>query len=127
MDMQFSGPILTEHGTFNSTGELDAANDAMCDLIARKLIATYDKRPWGVVSEIEHGIVKIYLQGFTQWPVTIRVATLKGDPSLKAVTKYAGEMLERFGLSREKYSFDAHREAMHRMPHHFFRNAPIPE
>lgn len=127
MRLDFSGPIITEHGTFNSLGELDAANQAMCDLIARKLLQIHDKRPWGVVSEIEHGIVKIYLQGFTQWPVVIKIATLKGDPSLKSVTKYVGELLERLGLSREKYDFSAHREAMAKFPHHFNRNAPPPE
>lgn len=119
--------LVTERGLFNLEGQYDAANAAMCKLIGRKLAEVYPGHPWGVVSEIEHGIVKICLQGFTQWPVTIRVSTLKGDPSLRAVVKYAGELLERLKMPRKGFSMADWRTANQRLPHHFHRNARAPE
>ena len=119
--------IDNEQGLFNPHGAYDAANAAMCKLLGEKLAKTYPGYPWGVMSEIEHGIVKIAIQGFTQWPITIRVNSLKGDPSLRLVVKFAGELLERLQLSREKFSMDAFMSATHRLPHHFHRNAKAPE
>lgn len=119
--------ILTERGLFNREGQFDAANEAMCKLIGRKLAEVYPGHPWGVVSEIEHGVVKIALQGFTQWPVTIRVSTLKGDPSLRAVVKYAGELLERLQLPRKGFSLADWKNATTLRPWHFHRNARAPE
>ena len=120
-------PTLDEQGLFNGDGQYDKANRAMCKLIGEKLATTYPGFPWGVMSEIEHGIIKIALQGFTQWPVTIRIATLKGDPSLKSVVKYAGELLERLQLSREKFSMADFQMAIRRLPYQFHRNAKAPE
>lgn len=120
-------PVFTEHGLFDSQGDLDEANKAMCRLLGEKLATTYPGYPWGVISEIEQGIVKICLQGFTQWPVVIRISSLKGDPSLKLVTKFAGELLERLMLSRESFSMADWQTALRRLPHHFYRNAKAPE
>lgn len=119
--------LISENGLFNPDGAYDAANAAMCQLLGEKLATTYPGYPWGVMSEIEHGIVKIAIQGFTQWPVVIRVNSLKGDPSLKLVVKFAGELLERLQLSREKFKMDDFMAATHRLPHHFHRNAKAPE
>ena len=116
-----------ERGLFNLEGYYDAANQAMCKLLGEKLATVYPGYPWGVMSEIEHGIVKIAIQGFTQWPVVIRVNSLKGDPTLKLVVKFGGELLERLQLSREKFSMDDFMAATHRLPHHFYRNAKAPE
>ena len=59
--------------------------------------------------------------------MTIRINSLKGDPSLKLVVKYAGELLERLQLSRESFSMADWQTALRRLPHHFFRNAKAPE
>jgi hypothetical protein len=119
--------LMTERGLFNGQGQFDAANEAMCHLIGRKLGEVYPGHPWGVVSEIEHGIVKICLQGFTQWPVVIKISTLKGDPSLRSVVKYAGELLERLNLPRKGFSLADWKGAMELRPYHFNRNAKAPE
>ncbi len=118
---------VRERGLFDPYGDFDAANDAMCKLIGRKLAEVYPGHPWGVISEIEHGIVKICLQGFPQWPVLIKVVTLKGDPSLRAVTKYAGELLERLNLPRKGFSLADWKAATILRPYHFHRNAKAPE
>lgn len=120
-------PMIDERGLFNIEGQHDAANKALCKLIGEKLATTYPGFPWGVMSEIEHGIVKIALQGFTQWPITIRISTLKGDPSLKTVVKFAGELLERLQLSRETFSMADFQTALRRLPYQFNRNARAPE
>lgn len=119
--------LSVERGLFNPHGYYDAANEAMCRLLGEKLASVYPGYPWGVVSEIEHGIVKIAIAGFTQWPITIRVNSLKGDPSLKLLVKLAGELLERLQLSREKFSMADFMSATRRLPSHFYRNAKAPE
>lgn len=120
-------PLIQERGLFNAHGQADAANEALCKLIGRKLSEVYPGHPWGVMAEVEHGIVKIALQGFTQWPVVIKISTLKGDPSLKSVVKYAGELLERLKMPRKGFSMADWQIASRAMPHHFFRNAKAPE
>eukprot|EP01030_Chromulinospumella_sphaerica_P021264 gene21264-21194_t len=119
-------PVMTENGLFNSRGELDAANEALCKLIGEKLNNEFPGHPWVVRSEIEHGIVKIEMQGFAQWPMTIKVANLKGDSSMALVKRYAGELLERLNLPRAGFSLDDWRSAVHKRPWHFFRNAQAP-
>lgn len=120
--------IVTDPETlFNSDGWFDTANAAMVKLIGEKLATTYPGYPWGVISEIEHGIIKMCLMGFPQWVMVIKVNSLKGDPSLKLVTKFAGELLERLKLSRENFSMDDFMAATHRLPYHFNRNAKAPE
>lgn len=119
--------LSVERGLFDPDGRFDEANAAMCKYLGEKLATIYPGYPWGVVSEIEHGIVKIAIAGFTQWPITIRVNSLKGDPSLKLLVRLAGELLERLQLSREKFSMADFMSATHRLPSHFFRNAKAPE
>lgn len=124
---QFLQPVEHERGLFNAHGDLDAANERLAKAVGYRLAQEYPGRPWGVIAEIEHGIVKICLQGFTQWPVLIKVSTLKGDPSMKSVVKYAGELLERLQLSREKFSLADWKAANTRLPYHFNRNSKAPE
>lgn len=124
---QFLQPIQHERGLFDPHGDLDAANASLAKAIGQKLAQEYPGRPWGVMSEIEHGIVKIALQGFTQWPITIRISTLKADPGLRSVVKYAGELLERLQLSREKFSLADWKTATTKRPWHFNRNLKAPE
>jgi hypothetical protein len=79
------------------------------------------------MAEMEHGIVKIALQGFTQWPYVIKIDTLVSDPDLRSVKKAGGELLERFRMPRKGFSLADWREANARMPHHFYRNKAAPE
>jgi hypothetical protein len=116
-----------EWGLFNASGRFDAANEAMCKRVGNKLAQTYPGHPFGVIAEVEHGIVKVCLQGFTQWPYVIKVDTLKGDPSLRSVVKAGGELLERLKMPRKGFSFADWRAANAAMPYHFNRNRKAPE
>lgn len=121
------GQIISERGLFNPHGDLDAANAEMVRRVGRKLSEEYPGHPWGVISEIEHGIVKICLMGFPQWPSVIHVSTLKNDPGLRSVVRYGGELLERLRMPRKGFSLADWRAANAAMPSHFFRNAKAPE
>lgn len=124
---QFEGQkIQAERGLFNPHGDLDAANAELCRKIGRKLGEVYPGHPWGVVAEIEHGIVKICLQGFTQWPSIIHISTLKNDPGLRSVVKYGGELLERLGMPRKGFSLADWRHANAVRPWAFNRNKKAP-
>lgn len=116
-----------EHGLFNERGDFDGANKALADAVDRKLSETYPGHPWGVLPEVEHGIVKIALQGFPQWPMVIHVNTLKNDPGMHSVMRYAGELLERLNMPRKGFSLADWRAANALRPHAFFRNAKAPE
>ena len=119
--------IESEHGLFNPYGDFDAANADMCRRIGRKLAQVYPGHPWGVMSEIEHGIVKVCLQGFPQWPMVIHVETLKSDPGFKSIVKWCGELLERLNMPRKGFSLADWRAANAIRPWAFNRNAKAPE
>lgn len=114
------------HGFHNEEGYFDAANSELCKAVGEKLAHHYPGHPWGVASEIEHGIVKIAIQGFTQWQYVLKISRLKGDPAMKAVMRAGGEMLERLKMPRNGFSMDAWRAASKAMPQHFYRNAKPP-
>lgn len=123
----FANPVTHEHGFRNPHGNFDAANEQLTKAIGRKLAATYPGHPFGVMAEIEHGIVKIALQGFTQWPYVLHIDTIKGDPGLNCVVRAGGEILERLKMPRKGFSLADFRAANARLPHHFFRNRKPPE
>lgn len=120
------GAITHEAGLFNEHGEFDGANEALTKLVGEHLGKHYPGHPWGVSSEIEHGIVRICLQGFAQWPVIIHVASLKGDSSMRAVTRHAGELLERLKMPRKGFSLTDWQTANRALPAHFNRNKKAP-
>jgi hypothetical protein len=115
------------HGVLNEDGYFDAANSTLQRMVGEALAKYYPGHPWGVMAEIEHGIVKIALQGFIQWPYVLHVSSLKGDPAMKAVMRGAGELLERLDMPRNGFQLDAWRQATRNKPHHFYRNAKPPE
>ena len=119
--------LIVEHGLFNQQGSFDAANKRLCHAVGLKLTQTYPGHPFGVVAEVEHGIVKICLQGFTQWPYVLKIDTLKSDPALKSVVKAGGELLERLRMPRTGFSMADWQIANRRLPHHFNRNKRAPE
>lgn len=125
----FQGGVVhdPEHSSINEGGRYDAMNEWVCKEIGQKLMFVYPGHPWSVIAQVESGIAKIFLEGFSQWVVVIKISTLKSDPGLKSVVKYAGELLERLKLPRAGFDMGAFREALHRHPHHFNRNARAPE
>jgi hypothetical protein len=124
-----NGPvqIQTENGLMDPHGDFAAVNADLCRKIGRKLSDAYPGHPWGVMAEAEHGIVKIALQGFIQWPVTIKLSTLASDPGLRSVVRYAGEILERLRLPRTGFSMADWRAANSARPWVFNRNKRPPE
>lgn len=119
--------VQTEHGLFNPHGDFDAANERLCRVIGEKLAQHYPGHPWAVFAEIEHGIAKIALQGFTQWPYVIKISTLKADPGLRIVVKAGGELLERLKMPRGGFSLADWKSATTIRPWHFNRNKKAPE
>lgn len=122
-----TAPVSFQHGLMDPHGDKAAANAHLCRIIGRKLSEAYPGHPWGVSAESEHGIVKIALQGFTQWPVIIKISTLKSDPGLRSVVRYAGEILERLRLPRGGFSMADWRAATQVRPWVFNRNSAPPE
>jgi hypothetical protein len=118
--------ITHEHSALSEDGSFDSANTALCRLVGRKLEQEFPGVPWGVDAQIESGIVKVCVQGFAQWPYVIHVSTLKGDPSLRAVRKAGGELLERFQISRSKFSIADWQTANRRHNWLFHRNSKAP-
>ena len=124
---QFNGQSRHTHGLMNAEGQYDDANDEMQKHIGTALARFYPGHPWAVMSEIEHGIVKIAIQGFVQWPFILHVATLKSDPGLKSVLRAGGELLERLKMPRHGFSVADWRSAMTAFPSQFHRNRKAPE
>lgn len=120
--------VRHEAETFHDRdGQFHAANERLAHRIMQKLLAHYDCPFWNISAEIEHGIVKIWLQNFSQWPYIIKISTLKADPGLKSVVKAGGELLERFKIPRSSFSVADYLSATRAMPQAFFRNAKAPE
>lgn len=117
-----------EHGrsAFDPEGKLRGANDRLMRMVADVLLRHYPGHPWGVASEIEHGIVKVSLMGFVQWPYVIHISTLKNDPGLRSVVEAGGHLLERFRMPRRGFSMADWQSAMKRTPWHFHRNKKAP-
>lgn len=116
-----NGQIEHTHGLFNEHGYFDEANATLTRMVGERLMQAYPGHPWGVCSEIEHGVIKISLQGFNQWCHVIKVERLKGDPAMKVVLKAAGEMLERFKMPRKGFDMASWMAANKKYPSHFNR------
>lgn len=121
------GHVAHERGLFNEHGYFDEANATLCRMVGERLTYYYPGHPWGVKSEIEHGVVKICVQGFSQWQYIVHVASLKGDPTMRKVFEGAGELLERLGMPRKGFSMADWLAAAKRFPAHFnrFTKAPV--
>lgn len=120
------GEVTTEHGFHDPHGERSAANARLVKLVGKKLSEAYPGHPWGVQAEIEHGIVRVSLMGFAQWPYVIHVSTLKNDPGLRSVVEAGGHLLERLKMPRKGFSLADYLTASRAMPHHFHRNKRAP-
>ena len=124
---KFCQPVENAIGYHNPHGDFDGANESMCKIVGEKLAAVYPGRPWAVFSEIEHGIVKVAVQGFLQWPYVIHVSTMKCDPAMRAVVKAGGELLERLGMGRARFQIADWQKANMLRPYTFNRNTSAPE
>lgn len=122
-----SAEATTEHGYWNPDGKFDNVNREWMQRIGRKLKEAYPGHPWGVSAEVEHGIVKISIMGFIQWPYIIKVDTLKSDPGLRSVVEAGGHLLERFKMPRAGFSMADWMTANERTPWFFNRNKKAPE
>jgi hypothetical protein len=102
----FNGRTIERHGHgfHNGKGQFDVANSSLARIVKATLDREYAGHPWHITAEVEHGIVKIALSGMAHWAMVVKVSDLKGDPSLKLAKKSAGELLERYGMSRLNFS-----------------------
>lgn len=121
-----SSQVSHEHGFHDMQGQRAAANERLVKMVGNKLAQLYPGHPWFVSAEIEHGIVKVALQGFAQWPYVIHVATIKSDPGLYCVREAGGHILERLKMPRHGFSLADYVTATRAMPQQFFRNRKAP-
>ncbi len=92
---------LSEYNAEELQHEQDCA--AMNNVIGEFLCTTYPGYPWGVNSNVNMGIVNIFLMlghgGRAPYGVTVKIdANLQ--TIMKKVVHFAGELLERYGLRR---------------------------
>jgi hypothetical protein len=72
----------------------------------------YPGHRWRVNADHAQGIVTVqlqYLDAVRRWAnygYLLKIANLKSDPGMKAVVRAGGELLERYGLSREGMRVD---------------------
>ncbi len=79
-----------------------------------KLTEHYPGHPWWVTADHEHGYATIRLPYYDKlrvnkdaaWAYILHIHNLNSDPTLRRVVKAGGEMLERYGLPRERQSVD---------------------
>ena len=84
------------------------ADLALAAAVYHKLDAHYPGHQWRVSADHEAGIVTVQLlytdllRHNAKWGYVIKIDRLNGDPTLRAAVRAGGELLERFGLSRER-------------------------
>lgn len=118
--------VFHERGIHDPDMKMAAANERLCAAIMRVLLKHYNCPFWCIEAAHEHGIVKVWLQGFAQWPYVVHIATLKSDPGFKCIVRAGGELLERFRIPRNSFSVQDYLVATRKMPHHFNRNKKAP-
>jgi len=83
-----------------------------------KLIEHYPGHRWRVTADHKGGVVFIQLlyagveRKEWEWGWVIHIDRLNGDPSLRAIVKAGGELLERFRLARGPAQADAMQRAL---------------
>lgn len=105
-----------------------AADIALTKQIAAVIEFHYPGHPWFVNVSHEDGIVQISLPALMgpRWKHVVHIWRLKSDPGMRSIVRACGEILERFGLPRNRYSHSDFRAALAQRPIAFSRNAPIP-
>lgn len=85
--------------------------------IAEEVEKHYPGHPWKIEVSTEYGIVQIRLQGLmNRHSYNCHVSALETDPHMKQLINGCGELLERYGLSRAKYSRDDFHAALNARP-----------
>lgn len=121
------GQVRHERGTFHDPELRYAAlNTSLCKRIMEVLLKHYSSPFWCIEAAVEHGIVKIWMQGFAQWPYVIKISTLKGDPGMKAVVEAGGHLLERLRIPRSSFNIADYKAALSLHPSAFSRNKKAP-
>jgi hypothetical protein len=92
--------------TIDVTGESlfapTAADFALAKEIAELLEKEHPGHMWAVTADHRNGVVDIKnLRLSERWGIVIKIATLATDPQRAIVKRYAGELLERYRVSRE--------------------------
>lgn len=100
---------------------LKAAKIAVCKWAGTILDQHYPGHPWKAecmmakgTSLFVGGVLKISLMGITppKQGYLINLSDLQGDGSAKPVIRAGGELLERYGIMRGKFSADDWRQAL---------------
>lgn len=107
--MGFDLQLRYEHPDLGDDPQKDErarADMALARQVGTALKAFYPGHPWFVEVSHAQGVVLISIPALTaENRYVVHIANLKGDPSMKAVMRGAGELLERFNLPRS--GFDA--------------------
>ena len=103
--LDYDSPEAAMHNT---------ANDMlMAKTLSEKLMAAYPNHAWAVNVEHRTGLISIrdmYLSG--QWGYVLKLKNIYSSSSLERdAVRGAGEMLERFRLSRGKFNVDEYADA----------------
>ncbi len=104
---------MTAAGTFLLTdmsgmGGVPFADLALAAAVYHKLDEHYPGHQWRVNADHDTGLVTVQLlytdllRHNAKWGYVIKIARLNGDPTLRAAVKAGGELLERYGLSRNR-------------------------
>ena len=89
----------------HNEGEADllAARDQwLANRIMEKVQQHYPGHPWRV--DVEHhknvGMAFLWMPGFSNWKMAMRISDLAVDPTMKLVVRLGGEFLERYNMPR---------------------------
>ncbi len=108
----------------NKPGEVDEEDPYLqADLRLTKALgefierSTYAGHPWLIEASHAQGVVMISLptlMGRNKY--VVHLYTLKGDPSLRAIMRGCGEILERYNIRRGSYSAADYVDAVMKVP-----------
>lgn len=96
----------------DTSGSVPLADLTLAAAVYHKLDEHYPGHQWRVNADHETGLVTVQLlyidtvRQHARWGYVIHIARLNGDPTLRAAVRAGGELLERFGLSRNRGRVD---------------------
>lgn len=104
----FTSPRMAYEKRGDGNDPYARADAALTAAVFHKLWQCYPGHPWSVEADHEQGIVKLRLEILMKGPnwFILHINTLKTDPTLKAVMRAGGDMLERFALGRRGMLLD---------------------
>lgn len=114
---------FTRHSIdYDQTDEVDpylAADLALTKRIAEKLEAHYPAHPWMVTVTHAQGIaaIKLPLVMKRNQAFILHIDKLGNDPSLRAVVRAGGELLEKYNMPRHGFALDRFLQARDKGPY----------